>query len=102
MSPLAAAELGDALLAAQPFQHDADLLFSQKVSTRRLFSAFSIPPNPMHGRRDQVGSMTQARNPPSGRLESVSWPPCAWTTDNAIANPRPIPPVSRFLEPSTR
>ena len=40
MSPLAAAELGDALLAAQPFQHDADLLFSQKVSTRRLPDVF--------------------------------------------------------------
>jgi transposase len=32
---LAAAELGDALLAAKPFQYDADLLFSREVSTRR-------------------------------------------------------------------
>jgi hypothetical protein len=30
MAPLAAAELGDVLLAAQPFQHDADILLSQK------------------------------------------------------------------------
>ena len=32
---LAATEFGKALLAAQPFQHDADLLLGRKVSTRR-------------------------------------------------------------------
>jgi hypothetical protein len=32
---LAATEFGNALLAAQPFQHDANLLLGRKVSTRR-------------------------------------------------------------------
>src|SRR5580700_773194 len=32
---LAATEFGEALIAAQPFQYDADLLFSRKVSTGR-------------------------------------------------------------------
>src|SRR3981081_2669406 len=33
--PLAAAKLGDTVLAAQAFQHDADLVFSREVSSRR-------------------------------------------------------------------
>src|SRR5262245_51498776 len=33
--PLAAAELGDAVLAAQAFQYDADLVFRREVSPRR-------------------------------------------------------------------
>jgi hypothetical protein len=51
---------------------------------------------------DQTGRMMRARNPPSGRLLSVSWPSWACTTASAIANPRPIPPVSRPRDPSTR
>src|SRR3954454_4234305 len=38
--PLAAAELGDALLAAQALQHDADLLFSRKMPARRTPDVF--------------------------------------------------------------
>src|SRR5215216_2814972 len=33
--PLAAAELGDTVLAAQPFQYNADLVFRREVSPRR-------------------------------------------------------------------
>ena len=32
--PLAAAQLGDALLAAQTFEHDADLLFRRELPSR--------------------------------------------------------------------
>src|SRR4029450_8135249 len=38
--PLAAAELGDAILAAQALQHDADLLFSRKMPARRAPDVF--------------------------------------------------------------
>jgi hypothetical protein len=48
------------------------------------------------------GSETAARRPPSGRLVSVSWPPCPWIIESEIARPRPIPPVSRLRDPSTR
>jgi len=34
-NPLAAAELGDTVLAAKSFQYDADLIFRQKVAPRR-------------------------------------------------------------------
>src|SRR5689334_23208456 len=34
-NPLAPTELGDTVLAAQSFQHDADLVFGRKVSPRR-------------------------------------------------------------------
>src|SRR5207253_1005418 len=34
-NPLATAELGDTVLAAQSFQHDPDLVFSREVSPRR-------------------------------------------------------------------
>ena len=40
--------------------------------------AFSIPPSLMHGGRDQVGSMTEARKPPSGRLQLASICHSAW------------------------
>src|SRR5208283_4050963 len=34
-NPLATAEFGDTVLAAQAFQHDADLVFGREVSPRR-------------------------------------------------------------------
>jgi hypothetical protein len=39
-NPLAAAELGDTVLAAQPFQHDADLVFRREVPPGRAPNVF--------------------------------------------------------------
>jgi hypothetical protein len=38
--PLAAAKLGDTVLAAQAFQDDADLVFGRKVPPRRATDVF--------------------------------------------------------------
>jgi hypothetical protein len=48
------------------------------------------------------GSMIDARKPPVGRLRSVNSPPCACTVESAIAKPKPVPPVSRLRDASTR
>src|SRR3981081_2135639 len=43
--PLAAAKLGDTVLAAQAFQHDADLVFSREMSSRRTTAVLhAVPP----------------------------------------------------------
>jgi hypothetical protein len=52
--------------------------------------------------RSRMGNTIEARRPPCGRLQSLSSPPCAWTTESAMASPRPMPPVSGLLESSSR
>jgi len=48
------------------------------------------------------GRRSSAVSPPSGRLRSVRFPPCACATSRAIDRPRPVPPVSRLREDSSR
>lgn len=48
------------------------------------------------------GNRSRAESPPSARLVSVRSPPWALATARALARPRPVPPVVRLREPSTR
>ena len=49
-----------------------------------------------------TGRVTVARNPPAGRLASVTSPPCARRMLRAIGSPSPTPPVSRLRLGSPR
>ena len=48
------------------------------------------------------GIRSVASSPPRSRLRRRTEPPCAWAMLRAIERPRPLPPVLRLREPSTR
>lgn len=48
------------------------------------------------------GSWMETLRPPRLRLARVILPPCSVKIAFAIVSPRPLPPVSRLREPSTR
>jgi len=52
-----------------------------------------------HGLRGRTRS---ASSPPPSALRNVTLPPCARAMVRAIARPRPLPPVSRLRDASSR
>src|SRR5262249_17512836 len=80
--PLAAAELGDAVLAAQAFQYNADLVFRREVSPRRatdLLHDFSRRFFLRHGFLSHLRSMEGYDEPEI--LPSSTHPICLMSTD---------------------
>ena len=53
----------------------------------------------LHG---AAGSETETRRPPSGEGVAAMSPPCAAAMLRQMARPRPVPPLARLREPSTR
>ncbi len=120
--PFAAAELGDALLAAQALQHDADLIFCRKMSPRRpanvlhdLFRRLSIRPGfplifaPSKGYDEPEISLPQSANSVSqaltpdtvipqrcGRFASQDSTPCARRKIQAAAAKEPATTTTKL------
>ena len=72
--------------------HAADV-----VHGRSSWNGRSMPRHP-----DVRSSSTRTTRPPPARSLNVSEPPCRLTTVCAIARPRPVPPVVRLRDGSSR